>query len=123
LEQAERILRVERRRCGRCTRTARFVSSGTEFVEGCQVGAVYGTSWHGIFENDGFRRAFLTMVAEHAGRRFTVAPDVSFADVRERRLDALGDLVAEHLDTDALLALIDKGAPAGLPIVRATLEA
>jgi len=56
-------------------------------------------------------------VADAAGRRFVPADDVSFADVRERRLDALGDLVADHLDTDALRQLLDHGAPAGLPFV------
>jgi len=97
------------------------VAGGEPFVQGCVAGSVYGTSWHGIFENDGFRRAFLRMVAERTGRRFTVAPDVSFAAIRERRLDALGDLVAEHLDTDALLTLIDKGAPPDLPTLTTTL--
>jgi adenosylcobyric acid synthase len=98
------------------------VAGGEQFVEGCQLGSVYGTSWHGIFENDGFRRAFLRLVAVHTGRRFTVAPDVSFADVRERRLDALGDLVAEHLDTAALMSLIENGAPPDLPTITATLS-
>jgi adenosylcobyric acid synthase len=45
------------------------------------------------------------------------ADDVSFTAARERRLDALGDLVADHLDTAALRTLIDSGAPAGLPFV------
>ena len=37
--------------------------------------------------------------------------------VRERKLDTLADLVDEHLDTGALLDLIDHGAPAGLPFI------
>ncbi|GAA5028611.1 cobyric acid synthase [Actinopolymorpha pittospori] len=90
---------------------------GEPFLDGCAVGAVRGTTWHGAFENDGFRRAFLASTANEAGRRFVPAPDVSFADVREQRLDALGDLVADHLDTDALDRLIEHGAPAGLPFV------
>ena len=40
-----------------------------------------------------------------------------FAAARERALDLLGDLVEEHLDTDALWRLIETGAPAGLPFV------
>ena len=32
-------------------------------------------------------------------------------------VDVLGDLVEEHLDTDALGRLIEGGAPAGLPMV------
>jgi adenosylcobyric acid synthase len=58
-------------------------------------------------------------VARVAGRRFVVAPDTDFAAVREARLDALGDLIAEHADTDALWRLIESGAPADLPTLTA----
>jgi adenosylcobyric acid synthase len=87
------------------------------FLDGCRKGAVWGTTWHGTFENDGFRRAFLTDVARVSGRDFAAAPDVSFAALREARLDVLGDLVERHLDTDAVLRLIDEGAPASLPVI------
>ncbi|MEV4558924.1 cobyric acid synthase [Kitasatospora sp. NPDC049285] len=86
-------------------------------LDGCRVGSVWGTTWHGVLENDAFRRVFLREVARAAGRAFTPSPDTSFAAARERRLDALGDLVAEHADTDALWKLIENGAPAGLPFV------
>ncbi len=33
------------------------------FLDGCRRGAVWGTSWHGVMENDEFRRAFLAEVA------------------------------------------------------------
>ena len=85
------------------------------FLDGCRVGAVWGTTWHGALENDDFRRAFLTDVARRADRDFTPAPGTSFARLREERLDALGDLVADNLDTDALWRLIEHGAPDDLP--------
>jgi adenosylcobyric acid synthase len=87
------------------------------FLDGARAGAVFGTTWHGALENDGFRRAFLTEVARIAGRRFVPAPDTDFAAVREARLDRLGDLIAEHADTDALWRLIEDGAPPGLPLL------
>jgi adenosylcobyric acid synthase len=87
------------------------------FLDGARAGSVFGTTWHGALENDGFRRAFLAEVAGIAGRAFTAAPDTDFAAVREARLDALGDLVAEHADTDALWRLIEEGPPAGLPVI------
>ncbi|WP_433191322.1 cobyric acid synthase [Actinoallomurus sp. CA-150999] len=90
---------------------------GEPFLDGCRVGAVWGTTWHGAMENDGFRRAFLTDVARTAGRDFTPAPDTDFAALREAQLDALGDLVERHLDTDALWRLIETGTPPDLPIV------
>ncbi|MCP2260769.1 adenosylcobyric acid synthase (glutamine-hydrolyzing) [Streptoalloteichus tenebrarius] len=79
---------------------------------------VVGTHWHGLFENDDFRRAFLRWAAERAGRDgFVPAPDVAFAAARAAQLDLLGDLVERHLDTDAVLRLLDEGAPAGLRTV------
>ncbi|MGY1843155.1 cobyric acid synthase [Modestobacter sp. SYSU DS0875] len=89
------------------------------FLDGARAGAVFGTTWHGALENDGFRRAFLTVVAGLAGRRFTAAPDTDFAAVREARLDALGDLIADHADTDALWRLVESGPPADLPVLTA----
>ncbi|WP_127546828.1 cobyric acid synthase [Actinoplanes sp. OR16] len=86
--------------------------------EGAVSGNVHGTHWHGAFESDEFRRRFLTRAAEQAGRHgFTVAPDTRYAAIRERALDVLGDLVEEHLDTAALMRLIEQGAPAGLPFL------
>ncbi|WBB54643.1 cobyric acid synthase [Verrucosispora sp. WMMD573] len=86
--------------------------------EGATHGVVHGTHWHGTFESDEFRRWFLTRAARLAGRTgFRVAPDTSFAAARERSLDLLGDLVEEHLDTDALWRLIEDGPPTDLPFV------
>ncbi|MDX6207562.1 MAG: adenosylcobyric acid synthase, partial [Frankiales bacterium] len=62
--------------------------------EGCRVGSVWGTVWHGVLENDGFRRRLLGEVAAAAGKRW-LPGEAAFADVREAGLDALGDLVAE----------------------------
>jgi adenosylcobyric acid synthase len=86
--------------------------------EGAAEANISGTHWHGAFESDGFRRRFLTETARLAGRHaFRVAPDISFAAARERTLDLLGDLVEEHLDTDALWRLIEQGPPAAWPFV------
>ncbi|MDX3108247.1 cobyric acid synthase [Nonomuraea angiospora] len=87
------------------------VDGGEPFLDGCRAGNVWGTTWHGALENDGFRRAFLADVAARAGRDFEPAPGTDFAALREERLDALGDLVERHLDTDALLRLIEHGPP------------
>jgi len=91
--------------------------------EGADAGHVLGTHWHGLFENDAFRRALLRRAAVLAGRDgFRAAPDTNFAAVRTAQLDLLGDLVGRHLDTAALTALIRRGAPAGLPLVRGVVS-
>ncbi len=84
--------------------------SGEEFLGGARCEAVFGTMWHGSLEGDPFRSAFLTDVAAATGRAWEPS-EVSFAAARERRLDLLGDLVEQHLDVDALLALARDGAP------------
>ena len=64
-----------------------------------------GTNLHGLFESDGFRRAFLSAVA---GRRHkTWQPGVlNFAEARESQIDRLADLIEMHLDVEAILGLI-----------------
>jgi len=68
------------------------------------------------------RRALLRAVATACGRRFVPGSE-SFAALRERRLDVLGDLVEQHLDTDALLALLERGAPTDLPTIHMEVRA
>jgi adenosylcobyric acid synthase len=91
-----------------------FVGEGLD--EGCRAGAVFGTSWHGVMESDAFRRRFLRRVADYRGLDWAPGEE-SFAAAREKRLDRLGDLVAENVDREALLRLIDAGPPFGLPVV------
>jgi adenosylcobyric acid synthase len=87
------------------------------FLDGCRRGAVWGTTWHGALDSDGFRRAFLVEVAAMAGRDFVPAPGTDVASLRAARLDILADLVAEHLDGGVLLRLISHGPTPGLPFV------
>ena len=80
---------------------------GTEpFLDGWRSGPVWGTTWHGAFENDDFRRAFLAEVASQAGVRWRAdASAPGFATRRQLMLDRLADAIDQHLDT-AALALI-----------------
>ena len=87
-----------------------------EFAGGCRRASIFGTAWHGLLDDDRTRHAFLTEIAAAVGKP---APDgtTSFRELREARLDRLADAIDEHLDTAAIEAVVDKGVPAGLPIV------
>ena len=89
-------------------------------AEGCRSGVVVGTSWHGFFESDGFRRAFCSWVGRVRGVAW-IPGTGSFAAAREARLDLLGDLIANNVDGAALRGLIKgpnpTGGDAGLPVV------
>ncbi|HET7479269.1 MAG TPA: cobyric acid synthase [Rubrobacteraceae bacterium] len=94
--------------------------TGDGFDEGCAVETTFGTSWHGILESDGFRRAFLRWISEQRDLDWTPG-DESFAAAREAQLEKLGDLIAENVDREALLRLIDDGAPRRMPVVSGQL--
>jgi len=102
--------------------TAHVTGEAEPFLDGCRRGAVWGTTWHGTFENDGFRRAWLAEVATQAGIAWQPnrhAP--GFAQLRERMLDTVADAVAENLDVDAIARLIEHG-PCDLPVVQSMLR-
>jgi adenosylcobyric acid synthase len=88
----------------------RVVSEGHSFFadEGCVDGAVAGTLWHGVFENDEWRRSYLAEIAERANKNYVGDTEHTFASRREARLETLADLVDEFLDTDALVALLSE---------------
>jgi adenosylcobyric acid synthase len=88
-----------------------------EDTEGCRIGATLGTTWHGVLESDGFRRALLDWAAGERGLDWMPGED-SFASAREAQLEKLGDLVADHVDREALMSLIDEGQTPGIPVVR-----
>jgi adenosylcobyric acid synthase len=92
-------------------------------AQGIRSGAIFGTHWHGLLDNDDFRRAWLTGVAGAAGRTgFTVADDTDVVARRDGQLDRIADLLAAHLDLDAVLALLD-GPPPRRPQLLSQLRA
>lgn len=97
---------------GQLTRSAATDWDCAGVTVGIRQHGVYGTHWHGLLDNDDIRRDWLTAAADAAGRRgFTVADDVDVSARRDLQLDQMADLIAEHLDTDAILALLEHGPP------------
>ncbi|HRL50668.1 MAG TPA: cobyric acid synthase, partial [Propioniciclava sp.] len=76
------------------------------FLDGVRVGNTFGTIWHGAFENDGFRRAWLTEIAAAVGSDWRPTPGApGFAARREQMLDELADALVENTDMNGLLTL------------------
>ena len=83
---------------------ATVTGSAEPFLDGCRVGAVWGTMWHGTFENDDFRRSWLSQVAGATGSSWT--PDTGapgFSQRRENMIDLLADVIEERLDLALIL--------------------
>jgi adenosylcobyric acid synthase len=68
--------------------------------EGAARGRFSGTTLHGLFEEDGFRTAFLGI--EPSG--------LSFAAAREAQLDRLADMLEAHLDLAAVESLLKEAS-------------
>jgi adenosylcobyric acid synthase len=93
---------------GRVTRNAETDWLGV----GIRRGNVFGTHWHGLLDNDTVRRNWLREAAAACGRDgFVVADDVDVAARRDAQLDVMAQLLAEHVDIDAVLDLVSGGAP------------
>lgn len=96
-------------RLSRCAEESWFEADHR--TQGVARGAVFGTHWHGLLDNDDFRRCWLTRVAHAAGRHGFVVADTDVAACRDAQLDLTADLLASHLDVDAVVALLDGALP------------
>jgi len=106
-------------RLSRCAEGRWF--GGDSEPQGIVRGAVFGTHWHGLLDNDDFRRSWLTRVAAAAGRRGFVVGNTNVAARRDSQLDLIADLLAANLDVDAVLGLLD-GPPPRRPHVASRLR-
>lgn len=97
---------------GRLTRCAEEPWFGVDGEpHGVVRGAIFGTHWHGLLDNDGFRRGWLTRVAGAAGRSGFVAAETQVGARRDAQLDLAADLLAAHLDVDAIFQLLQSPPP------------
>ena len=68
--------------------------------------------WHGAFENDGFRRAWLSEIAAATGSPWCPSEGApAYADRREQMINTLADALEAHVDLDVLLAGTVAGPP------------
>jgi adenosylcobyric acid synthase len=88
---------------------------------GIRRGAIFGTHWHGLLDNDDVRRGWLTEAAAAAQRHgFLVADDVDVIARRDGQLDVMANLLADHIDVDSVMALLEYGAPRS-PVITSTI--
>jgi adenosylcobyric acid synthase len=79
-------------------------------AEGSVRGRMFGTTLHGLLEEDGFRGAFLRGVCESF-----VPSGASVAAARDVQLDRLADMLEAHLDLSAIDRLIASAGTGTVP--------
>jgi adenosylcobyric acid synthase len=67
---------------------------------------VWGAYLHGVFENDGFRNAFLQELRETRPGGSAELPLTSYHSFQEAQLDRLADLLRRHLGMAQIKAMI-----------------
>ena len=93
-------LRDPPRARSRATAARRCSTATTASPRAAARGAVLGTSWHGALEQRRVPPRAAACGRRRARARLRARRRRPFAGAREARLDVLGDLVADHLDTD-----------------------
>ncbi len=85
---------------------AELEEGATPFLDGARRGWVFGTMWHGTMENDDFRRAFLSLVADQSGSGWQPeAKAPGFAARREAMIGSLSDAIENYAPDLLRLAL------------------
>ena len=84
---------------------AQIAGEAEPFLDGCRQGQVWGTMWHGAFENDDFRRAWLAEIASAVGSDWSSDPGApGYAVRRETMINTLANAVEQHVDLGLVLA-------------------
>lgn len=103
----------------RCAERSWFDAGGT--AQGWVRGGVFGTHWHGLLDNDEFRRGWLKTAAAIAGRPGFLPARISVPARRDAQLDVMADLLAAHLDLGAVLRLLDGPTPSA-PVITTAVQ-
>jgi adenosylcobyric acid synthase len=67
---------------------------------------IWGTYLHGLFDNDGFRRAFLEDLREEHPSNARACPEMFYQSFQEAQLDRLAELLRRHLDMANIKTMI-----------------
>lgn len=79
----------------------------SEGEDGCLKGNVMGTYLHGIFEEDGFRNAFVSLLCERKGISYGRLQDISFYEYKEKQYDKLAQILRESLDMKEIYRILN----------------
>ncbi len=70
-----------------------------------QDGNIFGTYWHGLFENKAWTTGFINNLRRSLNLDTVKSPELDYQELKEREYDKLADLLARELDQELLYSL------------------
>ena len=83
--------------------------SGTEVLDGCQQGSVYGTYVHGILDHDAVAGAIVRALARKKGVDVAQLGRVSGEEHKQQQYDLLAQTLRDHMDLAAVYRILKEG--------------
>lgn len=77
--------------------------------EGGNIGNVYGTYVHGVFDKENISKEIIKALAKHKGIQIEQLEDISYSDYKESQYDLLANIMREHIDMDRIYEILEMG--------------
>ena len=78
-------------------------------TDGVNVGNVYGSYVHGIFDCDNVAATIVAAVLESKGLDSSSVISFNMKEYKEKQYDLLADAVRENLDMDMIYSILENG--------------
>lgn len=80
-----------------------------EKYDGCNLGNVYGTYVHGIFDCDNVVKTIVTAIMNNKGIDSSSVQTFNMKDYKERQYDLLADAIRNNVDMDMIYKILKEG--------------
>lgn len=77
--------------------------------DGGNVGNVYGSYVHGIFDKGNISKEIIMALAKHKGIQVKQLEDMDYAAYKEKQYDMLADIMREHIDMNKIYEILEMG--------------
>ena len=78
-------------------------------LDGGNIGNVYGSYVHGIFDKENISKEIVLALAKNKGIELEELEDIDYASYKEKQYDLLADALRTHLDMEKIYKILEMG--------------